>query len=319
MEFIAPIVTGIGVLSFAIILTVLYRSYARSVVAEYESGKMDVELIERTIITNIRNKKLYRRIFRRVKQVFVVIFLVLLVSFLIFSVYSKITNGVAMIGGRGMIAVASGSMSVKNEANPYLKNIDNQFDTYDMISLKKVESDKDLSRYDVIAYVNDEGVNVIHRIVGIENSPTGLRYITRGDSNNADDAYKPCIDDVIGEYTGKKIPYVGAFVIFLQSFSGILTIAAVIYCLIMIEGVGNKIYGAQEERLEFLQEAIDFKTDTVKDEKLGSRFVETVYFKNYAYTFDEKGLVSKELIAEQDSPKDLNFVQTSENGDGEEL
>ena len=304
MEFIAPIVTGIGVLSFSIILTILYRSYAYSVVAEYESGKMDVELIEQTIIANIRNKKLYHRVWRRVKQVFVVILLVILIAFLSFSVYGKITNGVAMVGGKGMIAVASGSMSIKNEANPYLENINNQFDTYDMISLKKVESDKDLSLYDVIAYVNDKGVNVIHRIVGVEITPTGPRYITRGDSNNADDAYKPSVDDVIGEYTGTKIPYVGAFVIFLQSFSGILTVAAVIYCLIMIEGVGNKIYCAQEKRLEFLQESIDFKTDTVKDDSIGSSFVETVYFKNYAYTFNEEGLVSKELISEQETTKD---------------
>ena len=317
MDFIAPIVTGIGVLSFAIILTILYRSYAKSVVAEYESGKMDVELIEQTIITNIRNKKLYRRVFRRVKQVFVVILLIILVAFLSLSVYSKLANGVAMVGGKGMIAVASGSMSVKNEANPYLKNINNQFDTYDMISLQKVESDKDLTLYDVIAYINDKGVNVIHRIVGVEITPSGPRYITRGDSNNADDEYKPCIDDIIGEYTGTKIPYVGAFVIFLQSFSGILTVAALIYCLIMIESVGNKIYCAQEDRLEFLQEAIDFKTDTVKDDGLDSRFTETVYFKNYAYTFDENGLVSKELISEQDDSKDLNSVRTSEDGDGE--
>lgn len=319
MELIAPIVTGIGVLSFAIIMTVLYRSYARSVITEYESGKMDVELIEQTIVANIKNKKLSRRIFRRVKQVLVVILLVILISFLLISFYSKITHGVAMIGGKGMIAVASGSMSVKNEANPYLANINNQFNTYDMISLKKVSSDKDLTLYDVIAYINNEGTNVIHRIVGVENTPSGLRYITRGDSNNADDEYKPCVDDIIGEYTGTKIPYLGAFVIFLQSFSGILTVAAVIYCLIMIESVGNKIYGAQEERLDFLQESIDFKTDTVKDESLDSRFTETVYFKNYAYTFDEEGLVSKILISEQADPQDLNSVRTDENGDGEKL
>ena len=304
MEFIAPLVTGIGVLSFAIILTVLYRSYASSVVAEYESGKMDVELIEQTIIANINNKKLYRRVFRRVKQFFVAVFLVILVVFLSFSVYSKFVNGVAMIGGKGMIAVASGSMSMKNEANPYLENINNQFNTYDMISLEKVDSDNDLSLYDVIAYIDDEGVNVIHRIVGIETTPTGPRYTTRGDSNNADDEYKPSVNDVIGEYTGTKIPYVGAFVIFLQSFSGILTVAAVIYCLLMIEGVGTKIYCAQEERLEFLQNSIDFKTDTVKDDSIDSKFTETVYFKNYAYTFNEEGLVSKTLISEQDAPKD---------------
>ncbi len=323
IELIAPIVTGVGVLSFAIIFTILYRGYAHSAVAEYESGQMDVELIDETIINNIKNSKKYRRVLRRVKQVLTIALIALLVPFMLFSIYSKLTNGVAMIGGKGMIAVASGSMSMKNEANPYLANINNQFNTYDMITLEEVKSPSDLNVYDVIAYINDEGTNVIHRIVGVQNTPTGVRYVTRGDSNNADDDYKPCLDDIIGKYTGSRIPYVGVFIMFLQSISGILTIAAVIYCLIMIESFGNKIYVAREERLLVLQDAIDFKSETVKDEGIDAKFIETVYFKEYVYTFDDNGFVSKTLISEQADAQDFNSVpedgaaDDSADGDGD--
>ena len=307
-ELIAALVTGIGVASFATIFTILY---ANSAVAEYESGKLDIELIDETILSNIRNKKKQRRIFRRVKQILSGILVAILVPFLFLSVYSKIVNGVAMIGGRGLIAVASGSMSFKNPENTYLVNIHNQFDTYDMIMLQRPASSNDLQMYDVIAYVNDEGVNIIHRIVGFRHTSDGLRFVTRGDSNNADDEYSPLFRDVIGKYTGERVPYIGVFVMFLQSYSGIITVTAVIYCLVMIEHMGNKIQNARGKRLQLLQESIDFKTETVQDESLDSSFTETVYFKEYAYTFDENGFVSKTRITDLPEKKYANTVPPS--------
>ncbi len=298
VDLIAPIVTGVGVASFAAIFTIMYNTYATSAVADYESGQCDVELIDETILENIENSKKIRKVINIVKRVFYGILLAVLIPSLFISVYSKVADGIAMVSGYGVIAVASGSMSEKNEANPYLETLDNQFDTYDMIILQKVDSPADLQLYDVIAFRNDKGVNIIHRIVGVKNTATGLRYVTRGDSNNADDEYNPSFDDVLGEYSGKRIPLVGVFVMFLQSFSGIITVAAIIYCLIMIEIVRNKIEAAREERLIFLQESIDFKTETDPHHAVDSAFVETVYFKNYAYTFDKNGFVSKELVPE---------------------
>ena len=340
VELIAPIVTGVGVASFATIFTIMYRTYANSAVAEYESGKCDVELIDETILSNIQNTKRYRRILSVIKKILFGIALALLVPSLLVSVYNRVANGLAMINGYGVIAVASGSMSKKNEANPYLANYNNQFDTYDMIVLEKADSPADLQLYDVIAFVNDKGTNIIHRIVGFKSTADGLRYVTRGDSNNADDEYNPLFSDVLGKYTGQKIPYVGVFVMFLQSFSGILTVLAIIYCLIMIESVRNKIEAAREARLLLLQESIDFRAETSHDGELNSSFVETVYFKNYAYTFDKNGFVSKERILEEPDSIDLNAVSQSdsqgdtdtdasaestpeatpeENGDGEKL
>lgn len=323
VELIATIVTAVGVISFAGIFTILYRNYATSAVADFESGQCDVELIDETILANIRNKKSYRKVFRIVKRVIAILLLVLLVPTMLLSVYSKITNGVAMLGGRGMIAVASGSMSEKHKDNLYLSSYDNQFNTYDMIILEEVESVSDLHIYDVIAYVNDKGVNIIHRIVDVEFTANGIRYITRGDSNNANDAYKPGINDVLGKYNGTRIPYLGIFVMFLQSYSGVLTVAAIIYCLFMIESIRNKIQDAREARLAFLQDSIDFKTETTRDGDINSSFTETVYFKNYAYTFNEKGFVSKTLIEDRDGSlhQENNSVsgkkKSRKNGDGE--
>ena len=320
VDLIAPIVTGVGVASFAAIFTIMYRTYANSAVADYKSGQCDVELIGETILENIERSRTVKRVLGTIKKVLLGIVLGILIPALLMSVYSKVADGIAMVGGRGVIAVASGSMSEKNAANPYLANLDNQFNTYDMIVLQKVESSSELQLYDVIAFRDDTGKNVIHRIVGFKATSSGLRYITRGDSNNADDQYSPSFDDVLGEYTGQRIPLAGVFVMFLQSFSGIVTIVAIIYCLIMIEIVRNKIESAREDRLIFLQKSIDFKTETNPDIDTDAAFVETVYFKNYAYTFDKDGFVSKEIVSPDAAAEEneSNIASTEENSDDEE-
>jgi len=295
-EIIALLVTGVGVVSFATIFTILYLSYANSSVAEYQAGKKDVELIEETIYNNINSKRMRIRVARRVKQVLFYVAVSVLVPLLVLSLFTKLSTGVAMIGGRGVIVVASGSMSEKNPQNPNLGAIsryDNQFNTYDLIVLEEVKSPSDIKLYDVVAFRNDEGVNIIHRIVGTEGSGSGLRYVTCGDANNANDKYRPTFDDIIGRYTEQRVPLVGVFVMFLQSYSGIVTLAAIIYCLIMIEYISEKIYKAQKSRLGVLQASIDFVKETTFDRSLHTRFVETVRFKDHEYVFDEQGFVSK--------------------------
>lgn len=303
-EIIALCVTGVGVLSFAVIFTILYLSYAHSSVAELQAGKRDIELIEETIYNNINNERAFRQTWRRVKQIAFYVFIALLIPFFLLSVVTKISTGVAMIGGKGMIVVASGSMSEKNPANTYLATRNNQVDTYDLIFVERVEDPSQLALYDVIAFVNDKGTNIIHRIVGIESTATGIRYVTRGDSNNADDTYHPSFEDVIGEYTDERVPLVGVFVMFLQSYSGIITLAAVIYCLIMIEYVSDRIFKAQNARMEILSKSIDFESERHIDEKMHSKFVETVRFKDYVYTFDETGFISKKHLSEIESESD---------------
>lgn len=307
-EIIALIVTAVGVVSFSTIFTILYMSYANSSVAEYRAGKRDVELIEETIYDNIKSASKYRAVARKLKQAFFYVAIAILIPFLVLSLYTKLSTGVAMIGGRGVIVVASGSMSEKNPQNPNISAIskyDNQFWTYDLIVLESVSSQSELKKYDVIAFTNDEGVNIIHRIVGFEGSGKNLRYVTSGDANNANDKYKPSFDDVIGRYTGERVPWIGVFVMFLQSYSGILTLAAIIYCLVMIEYVSEKIYKTQRARLDTLNDSIDFIRETTFDESLETRFVETVRFKDYEYVFDEDGFVSKTPV----------FQKTHDNGD----
>ena len=48
-DIIALIITCLGVFSFALVITILYRNYVRSSIEEIKSGKRDIELIDLAI------------------------------------------------------------------------------------------------------------------------------------------------------------------------------------------------------------------------------------------------------------------------------
>ena len=141
-------------------------------------------------------------------------------------------GNVTNFGDKGVLVVASGSMSQKNAANDYLieHNLTNQFNTYDIIVIEEVNSDEDLKLYDVITFVDKDGKLVIHRIIKIETDENGnVTYITRGDSNNTNDA-PSTIANIKGKYTNKRIQYIGAIVLFFQSTLGIVTLVILAIC-----------------------------------------------------------------------------------------
>ncbi len=315
-DIIALVVTAIGVISFSIIFTILYRSYAISSVTEYEGGGRDLDLIDEAIFENQPHVKTQKKILNFIKQFFFYLALAVLIPAFGLAIYSKFSTGIAMINGQGIIVVASGSMSEQNKANSYLitNGLNNQFNTYDIITLKKVE-EGDLKLYDVIAFVNDEKINVIHRIIGFTEDG---RFITRGDSNNADDSYHPTYDDVLGKYTGDRVQYLGVFIVFFQSYSGMITLLAIIYCLIMIDRYTDKVRKTQEARLELLNSAMDFENET-ECEDLASEMTQKIYFKGFEYTFNEQGFVDKREIDDdflrQKSEEVLIKEKTLANGE----
>ena len=314
-DIIAIVVTLIGVISFATLFTILYYSYATSQISEIQSGKRDIELIDEVIYESQKNVQRRRKATNIIRSVTFYLIIVILVPILIFSLINKIGGDQIMIGGNTVMVIPTDSMSIKNEQNAYLfnNNLDNQIQPYDIIVLEKYNRSPKL--YDVIAFRNNSGVNIVHRIVDIEyGNPT--KYITRGDKYADNDAYRPVSDDIIGRYTGKRIPVVGIFVIFLQSYSGIITVVSLIYCLLMIDRVTNKMNKVQEARVTKLKEALDcFDESHVKAIKV--EYEETIYYKGYSYNFKEGNFVSKTEITEEDLLTKSNDVLIKEIKDND--
>lgn len=299
LEIIAVVVTAIGVFSFSVIFTILYSSYQTATISEISAGKRDLDIIDEAIYERKPGVKKRKKCISVLRRVLFWIAIIVITPTFIFAVYSRIMGGVPMFGGKAVMVVASGSMSKKHPVNlSYLDSYNNQFNTYDLIILEKVDDDSDLKKYDVIAFVNDEGVNVIHRIVGVSNSGSGVRYTTRGDANDADDLYHPNFENVLGKYTGQKVPIVGVLLMFLQSYSGIITICALVYCLVMVDKKTEKVRLAFSKRQKLLDSAICFDEIASVDD-MQSHFSEVIYYKGYAYTFNGNGFVDKMPILDE--------------------
>ena len=295
-DIISTVVTFIGVFSFATLFTILYKSYASSQIAEIKSGKRDIEIIDEVIYDRQSHVQQRRKVIGLIRTIAFYLVIIIIVPIFAFSLVNKVMGNVMMIGNKAVMVIPTDSMSYKNEANSYLfnRNLNNQIQPYDIIVLEKV-SKSDIRMYDVIAYKNDKGVNIVHRIIDIN----GDKYTTRGDiyDSSKTDLYKPVYEDIVGRYTGKRIPGVGIFIMFLQSYAGIITVVSLVYCLLMIDRTAERINKVQQERIDKLEEALDYLDESSSD-CMKAEYKETIYYKGYAYMFDENGFIDKTEIKE---------------------
>lgn len=324
-EILSLIVTIIGVFSFATIFTILYRSYATSSITEIMSGKRDIELMDEVIYEQQANVRKKKKITAVIKTVIFYSFLALVIPLFAFALINRIQGNATTLGDKTIMVVASGSMSYKDKGNVFVNdknlcsqyNMDNQFDQYDIIVLQRVEKPEQIQLYDVIAFRASDGTNIIHRIVKVENKNGEYSYITQGDARPASDGHNPSFDDVIGVYTSKRIKTIGMFIMFFQSYAGIITILSLIYCMFMIDSINSKIVNAENKRLAQLEKAIDYK-DNASLEGAKSEFIETIYYKGYAYKFNESGFLDKEEIKEEQDSSEEVIVKIIEKKDTDE-
>jgi len=297
LEIISVVVTLIGIISLCAVFTLLFSHYAKANVNEVQSGKRDIELIDQTLKENSEKEKKKRKISKIISKIVFWLLMVILVPLFAYALVSRIRGELPVIGNESALVVASGSMSRKNEENSYLfddtideTRRDYQFETYDIVFLKKPGSQSEVKLYDVVAYKNkDTNKTIIHRIIKIRDDGS---YLTRGDANNASDDYHPTFSEVQGVYQGKKVKVIGVFLMFFQSIPGIITIIGIVYILISIDMRNDKIDKATTERANMLLAALN--STTLDPSQMKADVKEVITYQGYAYIFDEKGFVRKE-------------------------
>ena len=324
IEIIALIVTIVCLVSFSIVFTVLFRHYYKSNMATIESGEEDLALIDYAIEEEKAKKKKSKKVIRiSLKVLSYFIFGVILIFFGI-SLYSRFSNNVMPFGDTSLIVIATGSMSEVNDSNDYIyeHNLNNQFNAYDIISISKYKNQEEIDLYDVIAFKNDDGDTIVHRITEIITLDSGEEvYITRGDANAVDDTYNQyssylSYDAIIGKYNGFRIPGIGIFVIFLQSNAGIITIIAIAYCLFMFDFYNARYENLITERTNKLVELLDYDLEKNNIDELNLIYKEELIYQNNIYTFIKGEFVSKEEIKDENTLKKINdylvFIKTQD-------
>ncbi len=150
--------------------------------------------------------------------------------------------------------VQSGSMAIKHQSNEYLveNNLDDQLQIFDVIVIDSLPKEEDLKIYDIVVYKDfTDGALVVHRIIEIniaEDDSGETWYLFKGDANQYADRYPVRYSDMIGIYSGTRIPYVGSFVTFMNSPAGYLCVLLVIGVLAVMPIIDKKLDKAKAER-----------------------------------------------------------------------
>lgn len=314
-DIIGIFITIIGIGAFATVISVLYKHYIDTSISEIKKGNKDIELIDLMIYENNKNVQKRKKATEITKNILYYGVLAFLIPIFGLSIYSKIKNNVTTIGGNSVLVVASGSMSEKNQANEYLFTYDlnNQFQTYDLVVVEKVKNESSLNKYDVIAFRNYKGVNIIHRIRDIVTQDGVTHYVTRGDAVDGDDGFYPKFDDVIGVYRGKRIKGVGVLIMFFQSYIGIITSISVVYTMIYISAFNRKLENALYDREEMLEAHFDIDSmDENSYLELEQTTNQKIYYHGEAYVFSSDGFIEKHLMNDEEK-KDFEKLQEITN------
>ena len=184
--------------------------------------------------------------------------LIFLVLFL-FAIYIRTNENRPANGIPSIKVVKSESMATKNKKNTYLvdNNLNDQFQMFDIIICEHLPKEEDLELYDVVVYKYKDSY-VIHRIIAIEEPnekhPNERQFLLRGDAVEWSDEFPVLYSQMQGIYHGKRLPYVGSFVMFLQSPAGWLCLILVVFSMVAIPLVEKKLKQANNKRAETFEE-----------------------------------------------------------------
>lgn len=148
--------------------------------------------------------------------------------------------------------VQTNSMSTKNEKNKYLveNDLNDQIQAFDLIETKALPDEMELELYDIVVY-EVEDILIVHRIVGIEepnaNHPDCRYFMLQGDAVSSADRFPVKYDQMRAIYTGVRIPFIGSFIMFMQSPVGWLCILLMLVGMIATPILERKI---EDEKLE---------------------------------------------------------------------
>jgi len=163
-----------------------------------------------------------------------------------------------------------GSMIVLGTTNPVTPILGHSMNPLlfegDLAIIKSVESDS-VSTGDVIRFrVTEDNQKklglpdtILHRVVSIRSSPSGLMFTTKGDNNPLQDTFETRADNVTGVYQG-VIPKLGFAIFFIQAPSApwlllVLALLTIAYLTIGWFESRMKATKSREELLEgFLNE-----------------------------------------------------------------
>ena len=241
-------------IAIAIVFTVWISKNKRTSLDEIKTGSSDASLTIEALEERLHDEPKSKKNLKLAGKIAIDVLLGCLLAFFFLSMLNRVfSTGVFPYT---TLVVATGSMASKNEENTYLfeNDLNDQIQVNDLVTVKKIESLDEIQLYDIICYINEDGEQIIHRVIEKHDD----YVVTRGDANNASDAsdggstLHVTLEDIVGKYTHFRIPKIGVLIFFVQSDYGIACFVALFYFLILYDYSSNKIKEAETERKEAL-------------------------------------------------------------------
>ena len=238
--------------------------------------KMEMELIrfghrDKEIKKQLNKKKKESRVLLWIGRIISLLLCLMFVVTFSFAVYIRATEERPANGIPSIKVVKSESMAEKNAKNKYLfdNNIDDQLQMFDIVICRHLPAEDELELYDVVVYKQDD-IHIIHRIVGIEEPneqhPNERHFLLQGDAVERPDTFPVLYSQMQGIYEGSRIPFVGSFVLFLQSPAGWLCVLLVILAMIATPVVEKKIKEETDKRvLSFAEQSLENATEEERE------------------------------------------------------
>lgn len=204
---------------------------------------------------------------------FILIALVITLAAIFIS--SKMTGGDPTFFGYQLKAVLSGSMEPE----------------FDRGSIIAVKPGGDMTRFekdDIITFKRDEKTYITHRVLEVKKDGNQVFYITKGDNNEDPDSSHVLSGQVVAEYTGFTVPYIGYFVNFAKSKMGtaavlfIPGILLIIYAIHLINSALSDIRNQKKIKTEQLKIDVINYEDTKSELKVERKSETSFRNKNYS-------------------------------------
>lgn len=194
-----------------------------------------------------------------------------LVAVFAFSIFVGVKNDAYSENLPTFKVVQTGSMEKKHKKNTYLEknDLNNQINTFDLILVYKAPDMDDLKLYDIVVYEVD-GIELVHRIVGIEERnerhPNERWFTLQGDAVESADRFPVRYEQIKGIYRDQRVPFVGSFVLFMQSPAGWLCIMLVVGAIIITPILERKLKKVKYDRLVAIGVIVPGQEPNILDE-----------------------------------------------------
>jgi signal peptidase I len=224
--------------------------------------KMTIRLIrtgdeDESILKEFENKKKKKASSKVLDCVVSTVLCVVLLVAFVFSLVVNLQENTYFENLPTLKIVTSSSMATRYENNTYLfeNNLTDQVKVYDLLFTYKAPAEEELELYDIVVYEVD-GNMVLHRIIGIEEPneyhPDKRYFLCQGDALERADRFPVRYSQIHGIYRGERIPFVGSFLLFMQSPAGWLCVLLVLFVMIATPIIEKKILAEQKKRLSAL-------------------------------------------------------------------